>query len=124
MFPDKLTHPRWRDLIPVWPVASHSCGSRTESLNREVVAAARKVLARNQRRDGQRGGVVLLHDTHSWSVEAFRLIMRDLERRNCELLSGDEELYDVVDSLAPFFVPAAGAPPGAPAPPAVVATVN
>lgn len=89
----------------------------------ELLETFRKVLARNQR-DGQRGGVVLLHDTHSWSVEAFRLIMRDLERRNCELLSRDEELYDVVDTLAPFFVPAEGAPPGAQAPPAVLSAAS
>jgi peptidoglycan/xylan/chitin deacetylase (PgdA/CDA1 family) len=64
-----------------------------------------KVLARNERTDGQRGGIVLLHDTHRWSVEGFERIVRALERRNCELARAGEELYDITDSLAPFLEP-------------------
>jgi peptidoglycan-N-acetylglucosamine deacetylase len=64
-----------------------------------------RVLERNETRDGDRGGVVLLHDTHAWSVTAFELITAALERRNCELLARGEELYDVVDSLAPWVSP-------------------
>lgn len=64
-----------------------------------------RVLARNEATSGDRGGVVLLHDTHPWSVSAFELITRALERRNCELLAAGEELYDVVDSLAPWVTP-------------------
>jgi peptidoglycan/xylan/chitin deacetylase (PgdA/CDA1 family) len=64
-----------------------------------------RVLARNETEHGDRGGVVLLHDTHPWSVQAFELIAAALERRNCELLAKGEELYDVVDSLAPWATP-------------------
>jgi peptidoglycan/xylan/chitin deacetylase (PgdA/CDA1 family) len=64
-----------------------------------------RVLDRNQEQSGERGGVVLMHDTHAWSVEAFRLIAESIAARNCELLAGGEELYDVVDSLAPWVTP-------------------
>lgn len=64
-----------------------------------------RVLQRNETEHGDRGGVVLLHDTHPWSVQAFELITAALERRNCELLGKGEELYDVVDSLAPWVTP-------------------
>jgi len=64
-----------------------------------------RVLARNETRDGDRGGVVLLHDTHAWSVSAFELIAAELGRRNCELLGKGEELFDVVDSLEPWVTP-------------------
>jgi peptidoglycan/xylan/chitin deacetylase (PgdA/CDA1 family) len=64
-----------------------------------------RVLARNEAEHGDRGGVVLLHDTHPWSVIAFELISGALERRNCELLAKGEELFDIVDSLAPWATP-------------------
>jgi peptidoglycan/xylan/chitin deacetylase (PgdA/CDA1 family) len=64
-----------------------------------------RVLARNELERGERGGVVLLHDTHDWSIDAFQLIMRSIAEKNCELLGKGEELYDVVDSLAPFVAP-------------------
>lgn len=64
-----------------------------------------RVLERNEKRDGDRGGVVLLHDTHAWSVTAFELITAELARRNCELLARGEELFDLVDSLAPWVTP-------------------
>lgn len=54
---------------------------------------------------GERGGVILLHDTYSWSVEAFQLIVDDLLARNCELLERGEELYDFVDDPTLFFQP-------------------
>jgi peptidoglycan/xylan/chitin deacetylase (PgdA/CDA1 family) len=64
-----------------------------------------RVLERNETRDGDRGGVILLHDTHAWSVTAFELITAELGRRNCELLARGEELFDLVDSLAPWVTP-------------------
>lgn len=80
-----------------------------------------KVLARREREDGERGGVVLLHDTHAWTVEAFSLIYEDIQRRNCELLAAGEELYDVVDDLSLFHQARGEAPPGKAAGPAVPA---
>jgi peptidoglycan/xylan/chitin deacetylase (PgdA/CDA1 family) len=64
-----------------------------------------RVLQRNERLDGERGGVVLLHDSHDWSVAAFERIAESIAARNCELLARGEELYDVVDSLMPWVTP-------------------
>jgi peptidoglycan/xylan/chitin deacetylase (PgdA/CDA1 family) len=64
-----------------------------------------RVLLRNERLDGERGGVVLLHDSHDWSVQAFERIADSIAARNCQLLTQGEELYDVVDSLEPWITP-------------------
>jgi peptidoglycan/xylan/chitin deacetylase (PgdA/CDA1 family) len=63
-----------------------------------------RVLERNERDRGERGGVILMHDTHAWSVDAFKLIAAELERRNCAALAKGEELYDSTDDLVPFVV--------------------
>jgi|GEM_PF-657869 len=62
----------------------------------------RKVFERREA-EGDRGGIVLLHDTYAWSVDAFQLIMRDLLERNCKLLEQGEELFDFVDDPRLFF---------------------
>jgi peptidoglycan/xylan/chitin deacetylase (PgdA/CDA1 family) len=64
-----------------------------------------RVLARNEQLDGERGGVVLLHDSHDWSVDAFSRIIDSIAERNCRLLREGEELYDLVDSLDPWLSP-------------------
>lgn len=64
-----------------------------------------RVLSRNERLDGERGGLVLLHDSHDWSIQAFERIADSIAARNCELLQKGEELYDVVDSLDPWITP-------------------
>jgi peptidoglycan/xylan/chitin deacetylase (PgdA/CDA1 family) len=56
-----------------------------------------------RRAQGEEGGIVLLHDTYAWSVDAFQLIVQDLLDRNCTLLARGEELYDFVDDPALFF---------------------
>jgi peptidoglycan/xylan/chitin deacetylase (PgdA/CDA1 family) len=63
-----------------------------------------RVLERNERDRGERGGVILMHDTHAWSVDAFKLIAAELERRNCAALANGDELYDSTDDLTPFVV--------------------
>jgi peptidoglycan-N-acetylglucosamine deacetylase len=63
-----------------------------------------RVLERNERDRGERGGVILMHDTHAWSVDAFQLIAAELERRNCAALASNEELYDSTDDLTPFVI--------------------
>jgi peptidoglycan/xylan/chitin deacetylase (PgdA/CDA1 family) len=86
----------------------------------EVLEVWTRVLARREREHGERGGIVLLHDTHAWSVDAFPMIMSYLRDRNCELLEQGEELYDIVDDPAVFHVARADqdasvlAPPAAP----------
>lgn len=75
-----------------------------------------KVFERREREFGDRGGIILLHDTHAWSVDAFQMIVSHLLSRNCELLERGEELFDFVDDLAFFYVPRGDAPAEAEAP--------
>lgn len=63
----------------------------------------RKVLERSELEPNGRGGVVLLHDTHAWTLDAFDLIVAYVQERNCALLAAGEELFDVTDDLAPFI---------------------
>jgi peptidoglycan/xylan/chitin deacetylase (PgdA/CDA1 family) len=74
-----------------------------------VLDTFRKVLDRRERHNGDKGGIVLLHDTYSWSVDAFQLIWAELWARNCKLLERGEELYDIVSDLEFFYQPRAGA---------------
>jgi peptidoglycan-N-acetylglucosamine deacetylase len=85
-----------------------------------VLETFRKVLERRERENGDRGGIVLLHDIYGWSVDAFQLIYADLLARNCKLLERGEELYDIVSDLEFFHQPRAGAPVGTLAEPAQV----
>jgi peptidoglycan/xylan/chitin deacetylase (PgdA/CDA1 family) len=78
----------------------------------------RRVFEHRERELGERGGIILLHDTYAWSVDAFERIHGYLMARNCELLEQGQELFDVVDDLAYFHVPRAGEPATADAPPA------
>ncbi|HKU43799.1 MAG TPA: hypothetical protein VJR89_36820, partial [Polyangiales bacterium] len=84
----------------------------------EVLDTFRRVLERRERENGEHGGIVLLHDTYAWSVDAFQLIYAELRARNCELLNSGEELYDIVSDLTLFHEPRAGALPGVSAAPA------
>lgn len=71
----------------------------------EVFEIWQRVLKRREREQGVRGGIVLLHDIHPWSIAAFELIVDELLRRNCTLLDTGEELYDLVDDPRWFFEP-------------------
>jgi peptidoglycan/xylan/chitin deacetylase (PgdA/CDA1 family) len=88
----------------------------------EVLDLFVRVLDWREREQGERGGVVLLHDTHAWSVDAFQLIWAELWSRNCTLLARGEELYDIVPDLTFFYEPrgdglaTAKANPAVPAP--------
>lgn len=83
---------------------------------KEMLRTWRQVLAKVERTKGHRGGVVLLHDTHPWTLEAFDLVYADIMERNCRLLKSGQELYDIVDDLGLFFTPRAGAGPSQRAP--------
>lgn len=85
----------------------------------EVLATWKRVFERRERENGERGGIILLHDIHAWSVAAFPLIYAELMRRNCELLDQGEELYDVVDDPSFFFAPRHDADPATVAPSAL-----
>lgn len=80
----------------------------------------RRVMDRVER-EGSPGGVMLLHDIHPWSVDAFPRIVADLKARNCDLLERNEELFDIVDDPTLFFAPRGDALPGTAAPPAAPA---
>ncbi len=82
----------------------------------DVVRTFRRVLERREREHGDRGGIVLMHDTHAWTVDAFPQIVSWLRERNCELLEQGEELYDVVDDPSFFFAPRGDAAPSEEAP--------
>jgi peptidoglycan/xylan/chitin deacetylase (PgdA/CDA1 family) len=73
-----------------------------------------------RRAQGEEGGIVLLHDTYAWSVDAFQLIVQDLQNRNCQLLAKGEELYDFVDDPGLFFEARGKAGPSADAAPVVL----
>lgn len=73
----------------------------------EVFEIWRRVFERREAETGDRGGIILLHDTYSWSVDAFQRIVSHLRTRNCELLDRGEELYDFVDDPTLFFMPRA-----------------
>jgi peptidoglycan/xylan/chitin deacetylase (PgdA/CDA1 family) len=84
----------------------------------EVYRAWQKSFDHGRRGDDGRGGIILLHDIHPWSVDAFQMIVAHLLARNCELLDRHEELFDFVDDLRFFYVPRGSARADAEAPPA------
>ncbi len=86
----------------------------------QILLTWSRVLKRNEQNEGQRGGVVLMHDTDPRTAAAFRLIIEDIRQRNCELLRRGEELFDVVDDLSLFYVHRDEEPAGSEAPPAPV----
>lgn len=51
-----------------------------------------------------RGGVVLMHDTRPWSVQAFPLILGEIDRRNARLSARGEAPYRIV-GLEEFWQP-------------------
>ncbi len=69
----------------------------------DVVRTFFRVLDRREEETGNRGGIVLLHDTQRHSVEAMPRLVDALRRRNCDLLERGEELYDIVDELGYFI---------------------
>jgi len=99
----------------VWNLGSGDFQVRSAD---EVFDLWRRVLETRERDQGDRGGIILLHDTYAWSVDAFERIFGYLMAQNCELLERGEELYDVVDDLAFFYVRRAGEPATTDAPPA------
>lgn len=73
----------------------------------EVLTAFRSQL--DAQRDGREGGVVLLHDTHPWTVEALPRIVDEVHARNCAALAAGEDLWDVAPDLSPWMVARGGA---------------
>lgn len=86
----------------MWNLGTGDAQVRTAD---EVVETFRRVLYVREHETGTRGGVVLLHDIHAWSLEAFPRILDSIERRNCQLYEAGEELYDVLDEPDAFIRP-------------------
>jgi peptidoglycan/xylan/chitin deacetylase (PgdA/CDA1 family) len=79
-------------------------GDLEVSTSDEVVRTFFRVLERREQDNGDRGGIVLMHDTKRYSVEALPRVVEALQKRNCKLLAKGEELYDIVDDLG-YFIP-------------------
>jgi peptidoglycan/xylan/chitin deacetylase (PgdA/CDA1 family) len=63
-----------------------------------------RVLDRREEEIGDRGGIVLMHDTKRHTLDAVPRIVDALRRRNCKLLERGDELYDIVDDVG-YFIP-------------------
>jgi len=84
----------------MWNITSRDVSSRSAE---EVLEAWTEALDRRERHPRGPGGIVLLHDTKPWVVEAFPAMIEELRARNCELLEEEgEELWDVVPDLSVF----------------------
>jgi peptidoglycan/xylan/chitin deacetylase (PgdA/CDA1 family) len=85
----------------LWNIAPED-GARSTA---DVVRAFRNALDRMEGHPRGPGGIVIMHDPHSTSVEAIPEIMAELQARNCALLARDgEELWDVTEDLRPFLM--------------------
>jgi len=85
----------------MWGIYPADLEARTPD---EVVQMFFHVLDRRERDTGDRGGIVLMHDTKPHTVAALPRLVDALQRRNCRLLERGEELYDIVDDLG-YFIP-------------------
>lgn len=83
----------------LWNVTARDVESRT---GEEVAAAFAQSLDVRERHPRGPGGIVVLHDTKPWVVDAFPAMMAELARRNCALLEAGEELWDVLDDPSVF----------------------
>ncbi len=99
----------------LWNINSGDVYARTPD---SVLATWRKVMHRREREFGEQGGIILMHDTHPWTIEAVRLVVNDIRATNCRLLARGQELFDIVDDLAYFYAPRRQEPASTFAPPA------
>jgi peptidoglycan/xylan/chitin deacetylase (PgdA/CDA1 family) len=75
----------------------------------DVVRTFTAMLDHGERDPRGAGGVVLLHDTHRWTIEAFPRLMEEVLARNCAALEDGEELWDVAGDLSDWHQGRAGA---------------
>ena len=69
-----------------------------------MMESFRAQLDRQERHPRGPGGIILVHDTHEHSVDAFPMMVEELRARNCELLDQEgEELWDIADDPRIFF---------------------
>ncbi len=85
----------------LWNISSYDTMTRDPE---EMLARFRAQLDQQERHPRGPGGIVLLHDTHEHTVEAFPLFVEELRARNCALLEQEgEELWDVANDPRIFF---------------------
>ncbi|MCA9607746.1 MAG: polysaccharide deacetylase family protein [Myxococcales bacterium] len=75
----------------------------------EMLASFSQQLDFMERHPRGPGGIILVHDTHEHTADAFPRMVEELRRRNCELLDQPgEELWDIADDPRIFFQPRNG----------------
>ncbi len=114
---DRLVERRgWTQIL--WNLGTGDTQSHTPDT---IVRTFWRVLARREAEHGDRGGIVLMHDIHSWSAEALRRLLVSVQERNCTLWRTGEELYDLpppAEALRWFVQPRSSGRFGDLAPPA------
>lgn len=87
-----------------------TAGDGSERTAEGVVAAFGAALDRQERMPHGEGGVLILHDTHRWIVDAVPGILDEIDRRNCEALANREELWDLHEDLSAWYEARGSAP--------------
>jgi peptidoglycan/xylan/chitin deacetylase (PgdA/CDA1 family) len=75
-----------------------------------VATAFHAALDQQERMPHGQGGVIILHDTHRWIVDAVPAILADIDARNCDALANGEEMWDLHDDLSAWYEARGGAP--------------
>lgn len=84
----------------LWNITAGDGSARTAD---GVLAAFRTALDAQEHMSRGQGGVILLHDTHGWVVDAVPGILDEIDARNCDALASGEELWDVRDDLSAWY---------------------
>jgi len=91
----------------LWNLSSMDTRTRDPEV---MLHSFRAQLDRQERHPRGQGGIILVHDTHEASVDAFPLMVEELRRRNCELLDQEgEELWDIASDPRIFYQARPGA---------------
>src|SRR5262249_8008617 len=59
----------------LWNINSGDVYARTPD---SVFQTWKKVMKRRAREDGVRGGIILMHDTHPWTIDALHMIVEEI----------------------------------------------
>lgn len=86
----------------LWNITAGDGSARTPA---GVVEAFHGALDAQARMPRGEGGVIILHDTHHWIVDAVPGILDDIDARNCDALANGEELWDLRGDLSAWYQP-------------------
>lgn len=84
----------------LWNITAGDGSARTSE---GVVDAFRRALDTQEHMSRGQGGIILLHDTHGWVVDAVPGILDEIDARNCDALAAGEELWDVRSDLTAWY---------------------